>query len=119
MGGTTGAGSTEPDDVDADSDAGPQCAPVRGTWTSAESMTTRRVYPMAVLLQSGAVLVAGGIVDMTSSGTVYTNSAELYDPVTGHGGREFGIKCPRVLLPPEIAHGLFPGHLEVGPFHRH
>jgi hypothetical protein len=58
---------------------------------------------MAVLLHSGAVLVAGGIVDMTSSGTVYTNSAELYDPVTGHWSATGNLQTARsavaVLLP--------------------
>ena len=41
-------------------------------------MNERRVSPIAVLLGSGKVLIAGGWV-----GHGCTNSAELYDPATG------------------------------------
>jgi WD40 repeat protein len=52
--------------------------PKRGTFQAAGEMNERRVGQVAVLLRSGKVLIAGGWV-----GHGCTDSAELYDPVTG------------------------------------
>jgi mannan endo-1,4-beta-mannosidase len=49
--------------------------PGSATWTLASPMTTPRQFPLAVVLQSGRVLVMGGL----TSGS-YLKSAEIYDP---------------------------------------
>jgi hypothetical protein len=53
--------------------------PVTGKWTETHEMNTARCDHIAILLQSGKVLVAGGSNDKGHDLT----SAELYDPVTG------------------------------------
>lgn len=53
--------------------------PATGKFQFTGEMHQRRVSPVAVLLRSGKVLVAGGWI-----GHGCTNSAELYDPATGH-----------------------------------
>ena len=53
-----------------------------GTWTVTGSMITPRYGHAATLLLNGKVLVEGGIPVNSSTGTA-TNSAELYDPVSG------------------------------------
>lgn len=49
-------------------------------WTAAESMKKVRFDQAAILLNDGRVLVAGGV---DASGAAL-NSAEIYDPTTGH-----------------------------------
>jgi HEAT repeat protein len=53
--------------------------PVTGKWTETHEMNTARCDHIAILLQSGKVLVAGGSDDKGHG----LASAELYDPVTG------------------------------------
>jgi hypothetical protein len=55
------------------SSAAPAIAQTSDTWTLTGSMTTKRPYDTATVLQNGQVLVAGGDVA----------SAELYPPATG------------------------------------
>jgi N-acetylneuraminic acid mutarotase len=58
--------------------------PATGTWTATGSMTTTRFGYTATLLQSGKVLVAGGIMPGAGpSGGFAATGAELYDPATG------------------------------------
>ena len=52
--------------------------PGTGTWQSTGAMTTARDGQKAVLLQSGQVLVAGGV-DIGTPSKALT-SAELYQP---------------------------------------
>jgi len=52
--------------------------PATNTWQSTGAMTTGRAAPLAILLQSGQVLVAGGYHIGTNSGPL--TSAELYQP---------------------------------------
>src|SRR5215472_13344617 len=58
--------------------------PSTGTWSIAGSLSVPREAFTSTLLRSGRVLVAGGWA-ASSSGGVWegTNTAELYDPVTG------------------------------------
>jgi WD40 repeat protein len=53
--------------------------PSSGAFVYTGSMTTPRESGVAVLLQDGRVLVAGG-----HSGSTQTNTAEIYDPATGN-----------------------------------
>jgi WD40 repeat protein len=55
--------------------------PATGLWTSTGSMGTARRAHTATRLPDGTVLVAGGAVDNTGTGSL--SSAELYDPATG------------------------------------
>src|SRR5262245_30845365 len=48
------------------------------TWTPTGTMTTGRAGHVAVLLQNGKMLVAGGANTLS-----FLSSAELYDPLTG------------------------------------
>src|ERR671939_224638 len=55
-----------------------------GTWSATDSMSTRRYNHTATLLSDGKVLVAGG---NSSCGGQYEcgqDTAEVYDPATGH-----------------------------------
>ena len=52
--------------------------PSSGLWTTTGSMNTTRQYHTTTLIKNGKVLVAGG------SNDYYLNSAELYDPSSGH-----------------------------------
>lgn len=55
--------------------------PATGSWSPAGSMGTARRAHTATILQDGKVLVAGGAMDNTGTGSL--SSAELYDPVIG------------------------------------
>ncbi|MDQ4134319.1 MAG: hypothetical protein M3179_14220 [Actinomycetota bacterium] len=64
--------------------------PATGTWTPTGSLNTRRALHIAVLLNNGKVLVAGGrTCDVPPPGgancasSFRTPTAELYDPATG------------------------------------
>jgi Galactose oxidase, central domain len=52
--------------------------PATNTWQGTGAMTTARAAPLAVLLQSGQVLVAGG--DHIGTNSMALTSAELYQP---------------------------------------
>ncbi len=56
--------------------------PTTGGWSSAGTLSQPRSRPRAVLLQTGHVLVAGGV---AASGSSFgpSSAADLYDPVTG------------------------------------
>jgi Kelch motif/Galactose oxidase, central domain/Fibronectin type III domain len=54
--------------------------PRTDTWASAGLMSTPRFLPVAVTLQSGKVLVAGGTTDNT--GSTALDTGEVYDPST-------------------------------------
>jgi hypothetical protein len=49
--------------------------PASGTFSPTGSMTVAREYQTATLLTDGRALITGG-----ADGSVYLNSAELYDP---------------------------------------
>ena len=53
--------------------------PSSGTWSPVESMSEKRSYHAAVLLEDGRVLVIGG----TGEGQLMLDSTELFDPSTG------------------------------------
>ena len=59
--------------------------PARGTFTKTGSMAYARSHFAAVLLQSGKVLVVGGI--STTGGTGLLSTAELYNPANGQWTR--------------------------------
>ena len=50
---------------------------------SSASLATPRYEHTATLLEDGRVLVAGGTVDTSIGGFVYTDTAEIYDPEAG------------------------------------
>ena len=52
------------------------------SWTTNGPMITPRDFATATLLTNGKVLVAGGVTNVPP-GSIYTSSAELYDPATG------------------------------------
>jgi len=55
--------------------------PATGTWSATGSMGTARQAHTATLLPDGTVLIAGGAIDITGTGSL--SSAESYDPATG------------------------------------
>jgi Kelch motif len=57
--------------------------PATGTFSPTGSMTIARGVPSVTLLSSGQVLVAGGNITLPDGGPGTTNSAEIYDPVSG------------------------------------
>jgi PKD repeat protein len=57
--------------------------PVAGTWSATGSMAVARSVFGTVLLNSGKVLVCGGLNKNPSGTDVYLNGAELYDPGPG------------------------------------
>jgi large repetitive protein len=57
--------------------------PSTGIFTDAGVMTSPRVSCSAILLPTGKVLLAGGQASIGSNNFLSTNTAELYDPVTG------------------------------------
>jgi hypothetical protein len=58
--------------------------PVSGGWSFTGNLRTARYLHTATLLRNGQVLVAGGYDYENLSLVAYLNSAELYDPATGH-----------------------------------
>ena len=57
--------------------------PATGTWTrTAGDLNVERAFATCTLLDSGKVLVVGGIIDDLDTGAL-TATAELYDPVAG------------------------------------
>jgi N-acetylneuraminic acid mutarotase len=74
--------------------------PTTGKWTFTGSMAIGRYAHSAVLLPSGEVLVAGGIVTTSIQGIPsYTATAELYNPSTGLWTTTGSMAAPR------FAHG--------------
>jgi hypothetical protein len=99
--------------------------PNTGTWTTTSPLSSTRINHTATLLPNGKVLVAAGVVS-TSCGTffcstIYTNSAELFDPVsetwTRSGSLSEGIGYHTATLLPSgkvlIAGGATNGFLGV------
>jgi hypothetical protein len=64
-----------------------------GIWVPTGNMTTKHLYGTATLLQSGKVLVAGGIT--TSDGRSTISTAELFDPTTGKWTRTASMNVGR------------------------
>ena len=59
--------------------------PLAGTWSNASDLNTARYSHTATLLPNGKVLVAAGNgPPLTPPYTTSTNTAELFDPATGH-----------------------------------
>ncbi len=67
--------------------------PASGTFTSTGTMNSQRVNHTATLLANGLVLLAGGII--TISAEPPTNTAELYDPITGAFTPTGNMNTPR------------------------
>jgi N-acetylneuraminic acid mutarotase len=59
--------------------------PATGTWSPTGSLNTAREGATAVLLDSGKVLIAGGVVAWNSQTGLkgFANISEIYDPATG------------------------------------
>ena len=57
--------------------------PSTGAFTLTGSMATARGGHTATLLSNGKVLVAGGLINLSSAAVCVASSAELYDPATG------------------------------------
>jgi hypothetical protein len=57
--------------------------PATGAFTPTGSMATARGGQTATLLSNGKVLVAGGLINLSSAAVCVASSAELYDPATG------------------------------------
>jgi len=57
--------------------------PATGAFTPTGSMATARGGHTATLLSNGKVLVAGGLINISSAAVCVASSAELYDPATG------------------------------------
>ncbi len=55
--------------------------PDTGTWSPAGALNVARQSPRATLLADGRVLVSGGVV-VSGTTASFTNTAEVYDPVT-------------------------------------
>ena len=56
--------------------------PTSGTWSPVGSMSEKRMYFSAVLLEDGTVLVIGGIGERAGEGLTILDSTELFDPST-------------------------------------
>lgn len=67
--------------------------PAIGTWTATGPMKNAHQYHTATLLANGKVLVAGGAGGTT--GSIVTNSAEIYDPTTGTWSITGSMASPR------------------------
>jgi hypothetical protein len=76
--------------------------PNTGTWSITASLNTGRYRHTATPLPDGKVLVTGGFTGSSTSGRCpcidfVTNSAELYDPATGHWSVTGNLKAERGL----------------------
>lgn len=69
--------------------------PDAGTWAATGSMQVARLRHQATLLDDGRVLVTGGTDSVIDGGRV-SDSAELYDPVTGVWEQTQNMSTPRV-----------------------
>jgi photosystem II stability/assembly factor-like uncharacterized protein len=69
--------------------------PATGMWSTAGNLNTPRIAPTAMLLQSGKVLVFGGI-NYNNQNPSPLNSAELYDPATGVWSFTGGLNTARL-----------------------
>jgi hypothetical protein len=67
--------------------------PLSGTFIATGSMSVPRIGHTATLLPSGMVLITGGL--NCTSGCVYLNAAELYDPVAGTFSRTGNLGAGR------------------------
>ena len=56
--------------------------PSSGTWSPVGSMSEKRMYFSAVLLEDGTVLVIGGAGESAGEGQNMLDSTELFDPST-------------------------------------
>ena len=63
------------------------------SWTHTGHLHTARVFHTATLMPNGKVLVVGGI-----SGLIVLNSAEMYDPASGHWSAMGSLNVPRFLF---------------------
>jgi len=70
--------------------------PTTGAFTSTGPMATARDNPTATLLPDGLVLIAGGSLIASGSGSKPTASAELYNPKTGKFSHTGSMNAARV-----------------------
>jgi MYXO-CTERM domain-containing protein len=70
--------------------------PTVGTWRTAASMTESRTGYVAVRLESGQVLVAGGNGALPEGGVGPLASSEIYDPATGRWSFAGGMLSARI-----------------------
>jgi hypothetical protein len=76
--------------------------PDNGTWTATGKMNVSRLYgDAAILLSDGKVLVAGGRVEgeLNVGDLPSTNTAEVYDPVTGSWTEMADMQASHVFWP--------------------
>ena len=76
--------------------------PATGTWAVANGLNVARSSHTATLLSNGKVLIAGGFTGFSTSGLCpcidfVTNSAELYDPITGTWSSTANLNAERGL----------------------
>jgi N-acetylneuraminic acid mutarotase len=70
--------------------------PATGTWSVTGELNTPRFYHAATLLPDGQVLIVGGKhINFFSGTSVLLNSAEIYDPATGHWKNAGELNAPR------------------------
>ncbi len=55
---------------------------INGTWTTLAPMSTPRLYVGSAILPSGKLFVVGGEYSGTSGAQNFTNTGEIYDPIT-------------------------------------
>ncbi|NVN90125.1 MAG: hypothetical protein HXX11_05920 [Desulfuromonadales bacterium] len=67
--------------------------PVMGAFSATGNMSAGRVGHTATLLQNGKVLITGGAINYSGSGT---GDAELYDPITGTFSSTGSLNTPRI-----------------------
>ncbi len=70
--------------------------PATGTFTATGSMNVKRADHIAALLANGKVLIAGGYYSEVVGVSIYLNSAEVFDPVTGLFTPTGSMNSPRI-----------------------
>jgi N-acetylneuraminic acid mutarotase len=89
---TGGLASDDPDSVVASAEL---YNPAKKSWSRAGSMSTKRLWHTATLLDSGKVLVVGGCTNPAGNSTLA--SAELYNPATNGWSVAGSMSGPRVV----------------------
>ncbi|CAL8462092.1 g1623 [Coccomyxa elongata] len=97
------------DDTRCDTQASAEVfSPGTGAWATTGSMSTPQRYFQMVALLDGTALAAGGNAVFADGGgyeTVFLNSSEIYEPVTGNWTTTGSMSTPRsdfqMVLPPD------------------